>query len=192
MKEKKAREEKIDQDNLDVDQPIETVITEVLAEKTDLLCINSEDVESESNKEVESHSDDSSNSICSPPQALRIDPEREENISARRAALEARSYTDESVDSESVQDSECAAVMNSKEDKHQMDDESEEQESESKNSKMEEESSEGKSDDDMTDSSGNVSGLVLIGGDTSMEEEPIPEEALSDDEVPIKSKDKEP
>ena len=131
-----------------------------MEEKTDLLRIYSEDVESKGNKEVESHSDDSSTSIRSPPQALRIDPEREKNISARRAALEARSYTDESGASESVQVSECSAVMNSKE----------------------EESSEGRSDDDMTKGSSDSSEAPTIGEDTSKEEEPIPEEALSDDE----------
>ena len=57
---------------------------------------------------------------------------------------------------------------------------------------MEEESNEGKSDNDMTESSGDGSGVVTIGEDTSSEEELIPEEALPDDEVPIKSKYKHP
>ena len=85
----------------------------------------------------------------------------------RRAALEARSYTDESVDSESEQESDFVAVMNSKQVLQQKNNEGEEQESESKNSEVEEDRSKDiSSDDDMTGDSNNDSGVVTIGKDT--------------------------
>ena len=73
-----------------------------------------------------------------------------------------------------------------------MHNESEEQKGESKNSNVEEDRNEVRRDDDMTESSKDDSGVVKIGEDTSGEEEPIPTELLTDDEVPTKRKDKPP
>ena len=88
---KKARDEVIDEYTSDSDRSVKTV---ELAEDTKLEHIDIAEVNSNDGKEDESGDDDSGDDICSPPLAHKIDHEREITLSARRAALEARSYTE--------------------------------------------------------------------------------------------------
>ena len=108
---KKARDEVIDENTSDSDRSVKTV---ELAEDIKLLHIDSAEVKSDGGKKDESRDDDSGDDIHNPPRAQKIDHEREITLSARRAALEARSYTEKSGGSKSEEESEFAASINSK------------------------------------------------------------------------------
>ena len=70
-----------------------------------------------------------------------------------------------------------------------MNNKSEEQEGEGKNREVWKDSNKVRGEDDMTESSNDNSGLMTIREDTPREEEPIPDETLTDDEGPTKTND---